>query len=463
MQANHLMKGNYLRAGFLFMGLVIMLAALGLGVALWFKIITVTSTVNTGTVHAQITDAFTDDDDAVDNQALDSMDVNGCDDKGVNTDNAPAGFEQKTPLNDGKTSCDPAASGKDIKPHYDKDVARCDARIDPTDDNKAEIIKTNVYPSYFCTAWLVIENTGSIPIKIASVEVDGQPVTPSTTNGFDLIDTFDAAGAPDGFADVDIHISLEAVCTQIDPGDTFILDIDQHILQEAPQGATFGYEVVVQLNQWNEPCEVKLPLNWLTCSAGEGICAQDPQVQIALSADDLITMGVLGVAESGSQPQSYHGASAPLPAAASYDVAVTYDVCTWDSYNVSASTFGGDDGFWDSFGISVSQGSPYWLKGTGDPLTDAQLGLPGAQGFPAAGGIQFDDTVLEGATGDGSAGSCTDKGGAAVTTTLHMPGDINGNNFLNIGWDTGSTPQANGAFPSYGTVNVTSVTANATP
>jgi hypothetical protein len=210
--------------------LVIALAAMAVGYALWSKTITINSTVQTGNVHAAILDAFTDDDNVVDNADLDSMDTGDC------------------PIHVGdpaiSTSCDPAETGADPKRHYDKDVAQCFAEVDADDDNIAHILKMNVYPSYHCTAWLQIENDGSIPVKIVSVEVNGQPVEPSVPTPFDLGGNSDP--------DVSVHITDVEQCAQIEPGEKFFMNVDQHVLQGAPQDATLGYTVEVLLAQWNE-------------------------------------------------------------------------------------------------------------------------------------------------------------------------------------------------------------------
>jgi len=231
-------KRKFLPTGILFMLVVVALAAIGVGYGLWYKVLTIDGTVNTGSVNAVFTDAFTDDDDVMNNAAKDPTDLDDCVDiGGVDMDG------------DTLTSCDPMASGANA-PRWDKDVARCDAGIDALDDQIAWVTKTNVYPGYFCTAWFDVENTGTIPVRVASATVNGQPVTPSVPTPFDL--------NGDTLPDVNIHLTgLDpAGCQQIDPGpeNAVQMDIDQEILQDAPMGATLSYTVEVQLNQWNEPC-----------------------------------------------------------------------------------------------------------------------------------------------------------------------------------------------------------------
>lgn len=216
--------------------LFIALAGIGVGYGLWSKTLFISGTVGTGSVDALFVEAFTDDDDGVNDPAKDSQDTGDC--EIWVGDAADQG------------SCDPAASGRDPKAHYTKDVAACIAAItgDPT---VATVTQSNVYPSYFCTAWFEVLNAGSVPVKVASVTINGKPVNPSATTPFDL--------TGDGKADLEIHVSEIGICQQIDPRELVQMDLDQHVLQPAPQGATFGYGVRIQLNQWNEArCRVLL-------------------------------------------------------------------------------------------------------------------------------------------------------------------------------------------------------------
>ncbi len=213
--------------GALFMVLVLGLALIGVGYGLWFKVLTIEGTVVTGEVHAAFEAAFTDDDGEVNDPEKDSNDVGNC----------PIGGRDIS-------SCDPAASGRDPKPRYEKDVGWCGARVDGEDNNVGHVNIRNGYPSYFCTAWFDVLNDGSIPVKVASVTINGTPVTPSVATPFDL--------DGDGNADVDLHVSEIQLCQQIEPDETVQMDIDQHVRQEAAQNATFEYTVEVQLNQFNE-------------------------------------------------------------------------------------------------------------------------------------------------------------------------------------------------------------------
>ncbi len=231
--------------GALAMLLVFALAAMAIGYALWFQVLTINSVVQTGNVHAAFTKAFTDDDDVPDDPARDAGDNDDCADLGgVDIDG------------DSLTSCDPAASedgvaddlpgGPGPEPRHDKDVARCDASVDAADSSVGHIRKRNVYPGYFCTAWFEIHNDGSIPVKLARVLVNGKLVTPSQPTPFDL--------NGDGRPDIEVHITGLQSCVQIEPGEKVLMDVDQQILQGAPQGVLLQYSVRVMFAQWNEQC-----------------------------------------------------------------------------------------------------------------------------------------------------------------------------------------------------------------
>lgn len=245
-------SGNVaLPVGALVMVLVVALASLGVAYGLWSKVLTIQGTVATGRVHAMFVSAFTDDDDTVNDPAKDSGDLDNCQDLGKVDRNG-----------NGLTSCDPAASGRDPKPRHDKDVARCDAAI-VGDREVATVTKTNVYPGYFCTAWFDVVNDGSIPVQIVSTTVNGVPVIPSRPTAFDL--------DGDGNRDVTIHVTGIRLCQQIDPDEIVQMDIDQRVLQDAPQGGTLRYIVQVQLNQWNEGCSDRIIDADGTATAGDGI------------------------------------------------------------------------------------------------------------------------------------------------------------------------------------------------
>jgi hypothetical protein len=249
--------------GGLLMMLLLALAALGVGIALWSKVLTIQGVVRTGSVNAEFIRAFTDDDDAVDNTGYDSQDTGNCE-ISVGPDTAPTGFPNKDP-NDGVTSCDPSATGRDPKPHYDKDVGRCDAAVVPDgqDDEPqpgsqlARVALTNVYPSYHCTAWFAFQNSGTIPVHLHSAVVAGTAALPCQqgSTSYDL--------NADTQPDVEICLSgfdcipntagdNECAEPQIHPDDVFVMDLDIHVLQTADQATGYAFDAKVCMHQWNE-------------------------------------------------------------------------------------------------------------------------------------------------------------------------------------------------------------------
>ncbi len=252
-----MLKRRSIPIGTLFMIVVLALALLGVAYGLWSQSLFIRGIINTGNVKAAFTRAFTDDDGTVNDTARDSQDTGNC------------------PISiNGDPSCDPAASGPDVKDHHDKAVANCRALIQ-ANATSAQITLNAAYPDYYCTAWLAITNDGSIPVKIASATVNGQAIDPGVPKSFDL--------NGDSEPDAAIHLTEIEQCQQIDPGETVYMDVDQQVLMGAPQDAAMTYLIELQLNQWNEPCEpaaLTLPVYHVTQA---GIS----QVQATSLADNL--------------------------------------------------------------------------------------------------------------------------------------------------------------------------------
>jgi len=246
------MLNRTIGTGGLVMMLVLALAAVGIGVALWSKVLTINGVVGTGTVNAQFVEVFTDDDDKVDNPNADAGDTGDCP---IHASTLP-----------GPTSCDPRETGAegpdDVQAHrYDKDVARCDATaVEDGQDNEtqpgsqlANVAIRNAYPSYHCTAWFLIQNNGSIPIHLHSVSIAGVPAT--------LCQLGNTAYDLNGDTQPDIEICLSGLqpCTaeacpepQIHPDGRLPLDLDMHIMQTADQDTIYQFQASICFHQWNE-------------------------------------------------------------------------------------------------------------------------------------------------------------------------------------------------------------------
>ena len=245
--------------GAMVMVLVVGLATVGVGYGLWSKTLFIDGTVNTGQVNVAFTAAFTDDDDVVDDAAKDSQDTDGCDAQGE-IDTAPATYANKDGAADGRSSCDPESTGVDPKDHYDKAVARCDARLATAaeDDDQEQagiqtvfVAITNGYPSYHCTAWFDIVNNGTIPVLLHSFSIESTAVVlcAQGATAYDL----------DGNGEDDVEICVSGLPSdgselQLDPflPDPYQLDLEFHILQTATQNSTMTFDGELFLHQWNE-------------------------------------------------------------------------------------------------------------------------------------------------------------------------------------------------------------------
>ncbi|MGD8814877.1 MAG: hypothetical protein PVI78_10440 [Anaerolineales bacterium] len=232
------MRGR--QVGVIFMVLILTLGSVGVGFGLWSKSLMVLGTVNTGNVNARFLAPFTDDDNKVDDELLDSGDIGTC--------------------REGEdTSCDPAASGPDPKPRYNKDVAVCIATRPTADEDPDQapgiqlgfVELRNAYPSYYCTAWFPINNNGTIPVKVMRIDItDGagniiiSNAIPSRIYNLNLFG--------DERVELALHITDIRLLEQIDPGQSTLMNLDMHVLQPAPQNETFMFDVHVVLGQWNE-------------------------------------------------------------------------------------------------------------------------------------------------------------------------------------------------------------------
>ena len=130
-----------------------------------------------------------------------------------------------------------------------KNVGSCTLNPVDTDGDgdvdKLELTLTNVYPSYFCSISVYAKNTGTIPLIIDTVTIDGHVLrkTPTPTVGLDL--------TADGLDDVEIWWG-NGFCAQLHPGDRSPeMSFWIHILQDAPEGATITFSIEIMAIQWN--------------------------------------------------------------------------------------------------------------------------------------------------------------------------------------------------------------------
>lgn len=208
-----MLRRNSMPIGALFMVLVLALAGLGVGYGLWSKLLLINGIVNTGTVDAMFALAFTDDDNVVNN---------GDKDGGATPDDGECELF-------GTGSCDPKAFGPNPD-RYDKDVGVCRAAVS-ADGMSLTVTVANGYPSYHCTVWFDILNSGTIPVKIQSLTL-----------------------APLNFTEEQVTVALSQLTCgqQIDPNELAQGDVHIHVEQGAEMDATYTFTSDLLLVQWNE-------------------------------------------------------------------------------------------------------------------------------------------------------------------------------------------------------------------
>ena len=205
------------------------LFVLGLAQAAWSLRLEILGTINTGEAALNFVGSFTDDDGLANDPLLDPDDSGNCS-GGARTD----------------SSCDPLSTGPGPKPRLDGDVARCTAAVEP-DGLTATIELAEAYPDYRCTGWFLMQNTGSLPVRIAGLRLNDLPVSlPSQANA-DL----------NGDTQPDLTLDLRGadLCQQLDPGQQVMLELGQQVLGAAPPAASLNFTVQIEFHQWNAPCE----------------------------------------------------------------------------------------------------------------------------------------------------------------------------------------------------------------
>lgn len=169
--------------------LTILVLALGTALAMWSETLMINTTVNTGEVDVEWSDWW-------------------CSDEG------------------------PDPQGEGFSNQEGKDVASCDVDVELMDE-EGDVIKLlvtldNTYPGYAVDVYLVVDNIGTIPVKLYDYSITMEE-------------------------DIPLYVYLVIPeDTQIDPGDsgTYILHIE--VLQEAEENAEYGFEITLVFAQWNE-------------------------------------------------------------------------------------------------------------------------------------------------------------------------------------------------------------------
>ncbi len=125
----------------------------------------------------------------------------------------------------------------------DKDVGSSSITI--TDPHTVTITLNNVYPCYFTMASVYAQNTGTIPLIIDKVIIDGNVENSFPTYPIQM----DLDG--DGTDDIEIWWK-DGFGIQLEPGDDSPeMSFWIHILQGAPEGATLYFTIEIVGIQWN--------------------------------------------------------------------------------------------------------------------------------------------------------------------------------------------------------------------
>jgi len=135
-----------------------------------------------------------------------------------------------------------------IDPGYDKDVANCSVDIIDLEEPAAKIHVeiSNAYPCYTVVITGVVDNVGTIPVKLIGITLDGMEIKPCTEYELDL-----DGGGPDLSVHVEF-VDMEEDGTQIDPDKADAFRITIHVLQNAEESATYSFEMEFKYGQWNE-------------------------------------------------------------------------------------------------------------------------------------------------------------------------------------------------------------------
>jgi len=125
---------------------------------------------------------------------------------------------------------DPQASG--FHNREGKDVASCDISVEVRDDegNPIKLLVTldNAYPGYSVDIGLIVDNIGSIPVKLYDYKISDYDTSALSVS---LSTPYDTQIEPKGSSTYTLHIT---------------------VLQSAAELSTYTFEVELTFAQWNE-------------------------------------------------------------------------------------------------------------------------------------------------------------------------------------------------------------------
>ena len=183
--------------------LMIALAALGVGYGLWSKLLVIHGTIETGRVDARWT-------------------LVTC-----------AEFH-------------PWPEGGNDGEFEGKDVGKTIAWIDEVDDQIIHVVIDNAYPSYAVDCEVHFTNDGTIPVIVR-----GTTVVPASGN---LTNCVQAGNNWKTLTCDQLTVEfVDNLGSQIDPNDKAASSLVVHVEQPADQDASYAFDVLVCMAQWNEP------------------------------------------------------------------------------------------------------------------------------------------------------------------------------------------------------------------
>jgi len=130
-----------------------------------------------------------------------------------------------------------------IDPGYDKDVASCECSIDTADPQKAYVTITNAYPCYTVHGSLTVKNTGTIPIALKEVRVDGKVIPEEEWTPIDADNN--------GAYDLEFYM-INSLGEQVDPGKEVETSLIIHVMEGAEPRTTYEFTIEFDFWNWNE-------------------------------------------------------------------------------------------------------------------------------------------------------------------------------------------------------------------
>jgi len=129
----------------------------------------------------------------------------------------------------------------------DKNVGSTNAWVDGNNDNLLHFQITNGYPSYTGGCEVGYTYVGTIPVHVEAINfIPGNSLTNCVVNQSPNTGSFTAT-----CDQLKIDWS-DGLCSQLHQGDHQSSSLKVHVEQGAAQSSSYGFQVQVQLNQYNE-------------------------------------------------------------------------------------------------------------------------------------------------------------------------------------------------------------------